>query len=96
MLDTRNISKGNSEGSEQFLSSSTCKDSSINSRGEVDKLQLDSDVRTLVGCPHGVMVKALDCEMLLSEFELQLCYYIYFRTNTLEKVMNPLILPAMG
>ena len=28
------------------------------------------------------------------EFELQLRYYVHFRTNTLG--MNPLILPAMG
>ena len=48
------------------------------------------------GCPLGVMVKAMDCEIVVSEFELQLHYYIHFWTNTLGKGMNLLILPAMG
>ena len=48
------------------------------------------------GCPRGVMVKAMVCEIVTREFELQSCYYIYFRVNTLGKGMNPLILPAMG
>ena len=30
------------------------------------------------------------------EFELQLCYYVHFRTNTIEKSINPFILPALG
>ena len=48
------------------------------------------------GCPRGVMVKAMDCEIVVSEFVLQSRYYVHFRTNTLGKGMNPLILPAMG
>ena len=48
------------------------------------------------GCPHGVMVKAMDCGIVVSEFVLQSRYYIHFRVNTLGKGMNPLILPAMG
>ena len=48
------------------------------------------------GCPRGVMVKAMDCGVVVSEFELQSCYYVYFRANTFGKGMNPLILPAMG
>ena len=47
-------------------------------------------------CPRGVMVKAMDCGIVVSEFELQLRYYVHFRANTLGKGMNPLILPAMG
>ena len=39
------------------------------------------------GCPRGIVV---------NEFELQSRYYVHFRTNTLGKGMNPLILPAMG
>ena len=39
------------------------------------------------------MVKALDCEIVVSEFEPQSRYYVYFRTNILVKGMNPLILP---
>ena len=42
------------------------------------------------------MVKAMDCGIVVSEFELQLRYYVHFQTNTLGKDMNPLILPAMG
>ena len=50
----------------------------------------------LRGCPHGVMVKALDCRLVVSKFKLYSCYYVHFWTNTLGKDMNPLILPAMG
>ena len=46
-------------------------------------------------CPRGLMVKTLDCGIVESEFELQSRYYFHFRTNTLGKGMNPLILPAM-
>ena len=49
------------------------------------------------GCPpRGVMVKAVDCGIVVREFVLQSRYYIHFRANTLGKGMNPLILPAMG
>ena len=49
------------------------------------------------GCPRGVMVKAMDCVIVVREFVLQSRYYcIHFRANTLGKGMNPLILPAMG
>ena len=48
------------------------------------------------GYPRGVMVKAMDCGIVLSEFVLQSRYYVHFRANTLGKGMNPLILPAMG
>ena len=48
------------------------------------------------GCPRGVMVKAMNCRIVVSEFVLQSRYYVHFRTNTLGKGMNPLILPAMG
>ena len=45
---------------------------------------------------RGVMVKSMDCEIVVSEFVLQSGYYVHFRVNTLGKGMNPLILPAMG
>ena len=48
------------------------------------------------GCPRGVMVKAMDCGIVVREFILQSCYYIHFQANTLGKGMNPLILPAMS
>ena len=47
-------------------------------------------------CPRGVMVKAMDYGIVVREFVLQSRYYVHFRTNTLEKAMNPLILSAMG
>ena len=50
----------------------------------------------LRGCPRGVMVKAMDCGIIVSEFVHQSLYYVHFRANTLTKGMNPLILPAMG
>ena len=48
------------------------------------------------GCPRGVMVKAMDCGIVVSEFVFQSRYNVHFRANTLGKGMNPLILPAMG
>ena len=45
--------------------------------------------------PCGVMVKALDYGIVVSEFKLKSCYYTHFRTNTFEKGMNPLILQTM-
>ena len=48
-------------------------------------------------CPRGVMVKAMNCGIVVREFVLQSLYYVHFRANTLGKGMNPLILPpAMG
>ena len=52
--------------------------------------------KKIKGCPRGVMVKAMDCGIVVREFVLQLLYYIHFWANTLGKGMNPLILPAMG
>ena len=48
------------------------------------------------GCPRGIMVKAMDCGIVVSEFVLQSRYYVHFQANTLGEGMNPLILPAMG
>ncbi len=44
----------------------------------------------------GVMVKAMDCGIVVSEFVLKSRYYIHFQAYTLGKGMNPLILPAMA
>ena len=44
---------------------------------------------SLGGCPRGVMVKATDCGIVVSEFVLQSRYYVHFRANTLAKGMNP-------
>ena len=42
------------------------------------------------------MANVLDCDREVSEFELQSHNYVHFRTNTLDKGMNHIILPAMG
>ena len=57
---------------------------------------LEIGVGILLGCPHGVMDKVMDCGIVVNEFILQSCYYVHFRANTLGKGMNPLILPAIG
>ena len=49
-----------------------------------------------LGCPCGVMVKAMDYGIVVRKFVLQSLYYVHFRTNTHGKGMNPIILPAMG
>ena len=42
----------------------------------------------LGGCPRGVMVKTMDCGIVVREFVLQLRYYVHFRANTLGKGMG--------
>ena len=44
----------------------------------------------------GVKAKVLDCSFKVNRFEYQSSYYIQFWSNTLEKVMNPIILSALG
>ena len=59
--------------------------------------QLYGHLPSITGCPRGVMVKAMNCGIVVREFVLQSRYYVHFRANTLGKGMNPLILPpAMG
>ena len=61
------------------------------------ELYTSSTPTQFLGCPRGVMVKAMHCGIVVREFVLQSRYYIHFRANTLGKGMNPLILPpAMG
>ena len=40
------------------------------------------------GCPRGVMVKAMDCGIVVREFVLQSRYYVHFQANTLGKGLN--------
>ena len=49
-------------------------------------------------CPRGVMVKAMDCGIVVSEFELHSRYYVHFRANTesIGKGMNPPHPPSYG
>ena len=42
-------------------------------------------------CPCGVVANVLDCNIVVSKFELQSCYYIHLWTNTLEKDINSFI-----
>ena len=46
--------------------------------------------------PSVVVAIVLVCDIVVSEFELQSCYYVHFRTDTLGKGMNPLIPPGKG
>ena len=69
--------------------------------GQIDLLNNNSYLierwaKKIWGCPHGVMVKATDGGIVVSEFVFQSRYYGHFRANTHGKGMNPLILPAMG
>ena len=61
---------------------------------------MDNEVHTfpkgIKGCPRGVMVKAMDCGIVVREFVFQSRYYVHFRANTHGKDMNPRIFPAMG
>ena len=43
-----------------------------------------------------VVATVQDCDIIVSEFELQSRYYVYFQTNSIRKVMNSLIFPAIG
>ena len=47
-------------------------------------------------CACGVMVKALDCGVVVSEFKFQLHYYVHFQTSTFGKGISPLILTSYG
>ena len=41
------------------------------------------------GSSRRLMAKVLNCSIIVSEFKLQLCYYVHFHINTLRKGMNP-------
>ena len=44
---------------------------------------------------RGVMVKAMDCGIVVREFVRQSRYYVHFRAYNIGKGMSPLILPAI-
>ena len=46
--------------------------------------------------PLGVVANVLDCNIGVSKFELHSYYDVHFRTNTLGKGMNSLILSICG
>ena len=70
------------EKKEEVLIASLHKDTQYNNSRNTLKMR--------GGGPCGVMVKAMDCGIVVSEFVLQSRYYVHFRTNTLGKGMNPL------
>ena len=43
-----------------------------------------------------VVANVLDCDIVVSEFELQSRYNVHFWTNIIGKYMNPLILRRIG
>ena len=47
----------------------------------------------ILGSLYGVVVNVLDYVIVVSEYKLQLCYYIHFWLNALGKDMNPLVFP---
>ena len=46
--------------------------------------------------PCDIVANVLECDLIVSEFELQSRYYIHFQTNTLGKHIYPLIHPSYG
>ena len=54
------------------------------------------DTQREVGSPRDVVVNVLDCNIVVSEFEFQSCYYVDFPTNTLGKDMYLVISVSMG
>ena len=57
---------------------------------------LSEEFTTHGGCPHGVMIKAMDCGIVVSEFKLQSSYYVHFRTNTLRQSYETPYPPSYG
>ena len=47
------------------------------------------------GSPRGVMVKELDCVIVVRKFEFRACYYAHFQTNIIWKCVTPFIFPSM-
>ena len=54
-------------------------------------LNSNSSLRNYINHYRGVMVNVLDCDILVSEFELHLLYNTHFRTDTLMKCLKFLI-----
>ena len=47
------------------------------------------------GSPYDTVANVLDCNIIVSKFKLQSCYYVHFQINNIGKDMSPLILPAV-
>ena len=46
--------------------------------------------------PRVIVANVVDCDIVVSVFELQSCYYVHFWCNTLGKGRNSLTLPSYG
>ena len=80
-----------------FPSMSECRKGIVPLPGFNEHVDKDLFIYQFFGCPRGVMIKAMNCGIVVREFVLQSLYYVHFRANSLGKGMNPLILPpAMG
>ena len=42
----------------------------------------------MVGIPHNEVTNVLDCDIQVTELELQLCYDVHSRTNNNRKCIN--------
>ena len=60
------------------------------------KQKKPSQAKTYKRCPRRVMVQTMDCRIVVSEFVLQLRYYVHFWANTLGKGMNTPYPPSYG
>ena len=47
-------------------------------------------------CPRGVMVKVMDCGIVVSKFVLQSRYYVHFRAIFSQERYEPPYLPSYG
>ena len=56
----------------------------------------ESSAELSPGSPHSIMANMLDCGLKVSKFEVLLCYYVHFWTNTLENGMNLFTPLAIG
>ena len=54
------------------------------------------DFHKLVGWPRGVMVKTMDCRIVVSKFVLQSRYYVHFRAKYPWERYEPLYPPSYG
>ncbi len=54
------------------------------------------DTSSNPGGPCCIMVKVMDCGIVVSEFVLQSRYYVHFQANTLRKGMNSPYPPNYG
>ena len=65
-------------------------------RVRTTRVKVMSMNKLMRGSPRGLVANVLDCDIVVSEFEFQLRYYVHFWTNILEKGMKPFISSTVG